>query len=184
MLLNILTLTACKTQTEPKLTTIKIENIELTVPTEYTPLSKTEVDPLISGKFAAYDFTDPKIENFPVLYNISLSSRELTKQANTKCSLKKENPEWPCSFAPTIKEYDEQKQALINNEDYNDLKLQNLNSRNYLVYNKKCDGDSCLMRTYITYIDNTRIETVIEIWGDISTESEKADSVMSKISIN
>lgn len=202
-LLSVIALVACNDQTTPTAddqtpadtetsttTATTIEGFTFTIPTEYTPLTKYPSTTEESLGWVMHEFTNPKTLSTPVPQSIYFYSRESIEKALTECELQGENPNdpYPCTHGLDLAEYDGQKQALAENKDYNkDTILENFNGRNYFVSNEKCNGDSCTFRTYSTYIDDTKIEIVIGMWGDetgdLTTDIAVADSILAKFSI-
>jgi len=198
-LLSTITLVACKSETPietpvdtdqviPETTTTTIEGSTFTIPTEYTPLTKIPEDMLVFGTFAAYEFTNPKTLPSLIPQSIYFSSTESIEKGEAECKKLEGEAEWPCMHSPNVEEYKYQKQVLMEGKDYNkDTLLQKFNGRNYLVSNYDCSGDSCTMRTYSTFIGDTKIEIVIAMWGDETGDPTKdiaaADKILTKFSI-
>jgi len=201
-LLSTIALVACKSeapietpatddQATPETTSTTIEGFTFTMPTEYTPLTKVPEDTSIVGVYATYEFANPKTLSTPVPDSIYFYSTESIEKGETECKESQKLQEegfWPCTHLPNVEDYKYQKQVLMEGKDYNkDTILQNFNGRNYLVSGYKCSGDSCTMRTYSTFIDDTKIEIVVGMWGDETGDLTKdiaaADKILAKFSI-
>lgn len=169
-------------------TTTTIEGFTFTMPTEYTPLTK--IENLSVGVSTSYEFTNPKTEYSPVPQSIYFYSTESIEKGEAECKELEGEAGWACTRLPGAEEYKYQKQVLAEGKDYNkDTILENFNGRNYLVSSYKCSGDSCTMRTYSTFIGDTKIEIVIGMWGwgdeteDLTKDIAAADKILEKFSI-
>lgn len=192
VLLSTIAFVACKSETPiddqatPETTATTIEGFTFTMPTEYTPLTKTESSPV--GIYASYEFTNPKTEYSPIPQSINFYSAESIEKGETECKTLENEAGWPCTHLLNTEEYKYQKQVFAENKDYNkETMLENFNGRNYFVSDYKCSGDSCTMRTYSTFIEDTKIEIVIGMWGDetgdLTKDTTAADEIMAKFSI-
>ena len=149
--------------------------IKINFPKNYTISKNTEKNR--RGSFVSYDFKTEQLD-FPQINEIQLFSKESIKTFNEKC----ENE--ICFFwdYPNSERYNNQKNAINNNSTYWKYKLKKFNNRNYLVSNHKCNGDSCVMREYTTFIDDTKIDIWIVIKDN--TENNKADRLFENFYIN
>ena len=127
------------------------------------------------GSYVSYDFSTK--DNSPSFNEIQFFSKESIDEFTKNCG------EGPCFFGdfPNVERYIGQKNAFETNKEYLNYKLKKFNDRSYFTSNFKCDGDSCVIREYATFIGSTKID----VWITMVNESQviEADKLFESFKI-
>jgi len=148
--------------------------IEISLPSNYKISKNSEENR--RGSFASYDISN---ENYllPDFQEIQFFNEKSIKQFTSDCHNK------PCFFGdyPDITRYNEQKIAFNTEKNQKDYKLNKIGNRNYFVRNINCSGDSCIIREYTTFINDTKID----IWITMQAKSQEtqADELIKELEI-
>ncbi len=148
--------------------------IKIVFPDEYTVTKNHETNR--RGSFASYDFSYKS--PLPTFQEIQFFNAESIEQFTANCGV-----DTPCFFGdyPDSERYNGQKNAFNSGNDYGKYKLKKFGDRNYFVSNSRCTGDSCVIREYTTFIDNTKIDIWITMEDD--TQVNAADSLFKEFEI-
>lgn len=80
----------------------------------------------------------------------------------------------------TVAEFDELKAAYEGISDWKTRHMFVFRDRNVLVHNQPCSvGDSCVLRTYIFFVDDVMVEIVIQMSSDML--GEEADALFGEL---
>ena len=148
--------------------------IEIVFPREYTISKSTETNR--RGSFVSYDFGYKS--PLPAFQEIQFFSEASVKQFTDNCDV-----DSPCFFGdyPDLERYNNQKTAFDTSTDYGKYEFTKFGDRDYFVSNFKCTGDSCVIREYTTFIDDTKIDIWIIMADD--TQVDAADSLFKEFEI-
>ena len=129
------------------------------------------------GSFVSYDFDQLGDYSTPHLDELQFFSENSIKSFLKGCE------GVVCFFGdyPDLERYYGQKTALAQSGDYQDFKLQNFNNRKWLVSNHRCLGDSCIIREYTIFLDDTKFDVSIVMAS--LTEDNRADELFSRFKI-
>ncbi len=148
--------------------------IKIVLPEEYIITKNTEKNR--RGSFVSYDFSFKT--QLPLFQEIQFFSEESIKQFTSNCG-----GDSPCFFGdyPNLTRYNGQKNAFNKGETYEKYELKKFGDRNYFVSNFKCTGDSCVIREYTTFINDTKID----IWITMADETQvnAADNLFEEFEI-
>jgi hypothetical protein len=144
--------------------------VKIEFPKDYGIVKNTEANR--RGSFVSYDFS--KKGSFPLFNEIQFFSPASIEKFAKNCSTVVDVPCFMGDY-PTLNKYNEQKIAFNAKRDYSKYQLKKFNDRYYFTSNFKCDGDSCSIREYTTFIANAKID----IW--VTMENEAQISVADKI---
>lgn len=162
-----------KTQGDLKEFTISEAGIKIEFPKDYEIVKNTEENR--RGSFASYDFSNKG--SLPSFQEIQFFSKESIDKFAKNCA------DGPCFFGdfPNIERYNGQKNAFEANKDYLKYKLKKFDDRYYFTSNFKCEGDSCVIREYTTFIGSTKID----VWITMANESQviEADKLFGNLKI-
>lgn len=162
-----------KTQGDLKEFTISEAGIKIEFPKDYEIVKNTEENR--RGSFASYDLSNKG--NLPSFQEIQFFSKESIEKFTKNCA------DSPCFFGdfPNTERYNGQKNALEANKDYLVYKLKKFDDRSYFTSNFKCNGDSCVIREYTTFIGSTKID----VWITMENESQiiEADKLFESFKI-
>lgn len=148
--------------------------IKIIFPEEYTITKNSERNR--RGSFVSYDFSYKA--PLPMFQEVQFFSEKSIQQFTENCGA-----DTPCFFGdyPDLERYNSQKNAFKNETDYKKYELKKFGDRNYFVSNFKCDGDSCVIREYTTFIDDTKVDIWVTMADD--TQAKVADSLFEKFKI-
>jgi hypothetical protein len=168
-ILETLSFTAC--ELDEGLTCVDVQEGPLTVclPKSYTISRKGEQNR--RGSLESFDVSVREGCQAPYLEEIQFFSEESIREFNASCDA---NTEHPCLFGdyPDLERYHGQREALDRLENYRDYALREVNGRYFLVTNRPCFGDSCLIREYTTFVRDIKID----VWLIMDSVSEVAES--------
>ncbi len=148
--------------------------IKIAFPKEYTITKNNEKNR--RGSFVSYDFSYKS--PLPVFQEIQFFNEESIKEFTANCSV-----DSPCFFGdyPDLERYNSQKNAFNSGNNYGKSELKKFGDRSYFVSNFKCSGDSCIIREYTTFVNDTKIDLWITMEND--TQINAADSLFKKFKI-
>jgi hypothetical protein len=124
-------------------------DLRLQVPAGYALQKSTEGGR--RGSFVSYNLvgvTEP-----PHLYEIQFFSEASIRRFTANC-------EEPCFYGdfPDIARYRGQKAAFEQRLPYRHYDLQRFGNRHFFVSNLPCEGDTCVIREYTTFLSDTKID--------------------------
>jgi hypothetical protein len=153
--------------------TVPEVGIKIAFPDDYTIAKSNEINR--RGSFVSYNFF--KKDALPLFYEIQFFSKESIEKFAKNCT------DEICFMGdfPDVKRYDGQKYAFKKGEDYLNYKLTKINDHNYFTSNFKCEGDSCVIREYTTFIDDTKVDIWINMQND--SQIKLADQLFEKFEI-
>jgi hypothetical protein len=130
--------------------------IKISLPDEYAISKSDEINR--RGSFVSYNFSN----------TVSLSPAFQEIQFFNDKSIGGCGVDGPCFFGdyPDLERYKGQRSAFIAGTDYGKYELEKFGERNYFVSNFKCDGDSCIIREYTTFINDTKVDIWIRMEND------------------
>ncbi|MFC1616394.1 hypothetical protein ACFL21_04585 [Patescibacteria group bacterium] len=148
-------------------------NVNITFPQEYAVSRNAEENR--RGSFLSYDFDQGNI--LPSYQEIQFFSEESIVNFSENCG------DTPCFFGdyPDLARYQEQKQAYTEGKDCEDFKLKEFEGGPFFVSNSDCEGDSCVIREYTTFLGDTKVD----VWITMEDESQvqQADQLFEKFKI-
>ena len=148
--------------------------IKIVFPNEYA-ITKNNEDNR-RGSFVSYNFNYKSPP--PAFQEIQLFNEKSIKQFIEKCDANS-----PCFFDdyPNLERYNGQKNAFATSKNYEEYELKKFGNRNYFVSNFRCTGDSCVIREYTTFINDTKIDLWITMEND--TQVTIADNLFKEFEI-
>lgn len=148
--------------------------IKISFPDEYTITKNNETNR--RGSFVSYDFSYKS--QLPTFQEIQFFNENSIKKFTAGCGV-----DTPCFFGdyPDLETYNGQKDAFGSGKNYENYELKKFGDRNYFVSNFECTGDSCVIREYTTFMDDTKIDIWITMEDD--TQVDAADSLFKKFEI-
>lgn len=144
-------------------------DLQYIFPPNYTAqLDNSEFRP---GYFLGYDLK-LKISSSPSFHSIAFFSEDSINEFNQKCSiiLKEGGLCFEGNYY-TPEDYKDLKEAFLNKKAYKDYEVEIIGKGYFLVSNKKCVGDDCFFRHYISFINNIMVDVSI-VMNDQSQISE------------
>lgn len=149
--------------------------VHISLPDEYTLTKSSEKNR--RGSFVSYEINSS--EQFPSFNEVQVFSEESIKQFTSNCGVDND----PCFFGdyPDLESYNGQKSAFDKEENYKEYELKKFGDRNYFVSNSQCNGDSCVIREYTTFINDDKIDVWIAM--DDETQTNEADALFEKFEI-
>ncbi len=161
-------------------------NVEYAFPTDYI-ISINELMGLSDYplSFLAYDIQPPTVTPTVDFYQIRVFSEDTTKYYTERCAeLKKvymECHEW--WVYPIIDDYRGLKEAYIHKKSYKNYELKNNDNDYFFVVEEPCSKDSCSTRHYMTFIDNTLVDVLINRGEGSPSEIPQSDALFAKLQI-
>lgn len=147
----------------------------ITYPDTYTIEKSSEAHR--RGSYMSYDFYK-KTGNGIFLQEIQFFSATSISEFAKKCEI-----DGMCFEGdyPTLERYNAQKEAFAQQQSYEKYVLKTFGNRSYFVSNTPCIGDSCIVREYTTFIEDTKIDIRIMMRDD--SQIEEADAIFENIHI-
>ena len=129
------------------------------------------------GSFASYNFDQITPTGEPYLAEIQFFSLKSIKDFKSKCG------DDPCFFGdyPNEERFLGQKHSLQKGFGYKGYELQKLHSRAWLVSTRKCDGDTCSIREYTTFLGETKVDVWIML--PYRTTEQQADTLFTQFEV-
>jgi hypothetical protein len=165
-------------QSDGDLTCLSIPqvSIEVCFPQNYSLTRNAEANR--RGSFVSYDFRPLDGYQTPYLKELQFFSGASIAEFIRNC-----NEGTPCFFGdyPDLDRYYGQREALRTLESYQDFELGTFNDRFFLVANRPCYGDTCVIREYTTFLRDCKLD----IWIVMADESEvgQSDQLLSQLVI-
>jgi hypothetical protein len=137
--------------------------IEVCFPANYSLAKNAEANR--RGSFVSYDFQPLDGYQTPYLKEMQFFSEASIAEFTGDC-----DDSTPCFFGdyPDLDRYRGQKDALRMLTSYQDFELQSFNGQPFLVVNRPCHGDDCVIREYTTFLGDVKLD----IWMVMADESE------------
>jgi hypothetical protein len=139
------------------------QNIEIIVPSGYVSVKNDELNR--RGSFASYNLS--KNHSYPELLEVGFFTKESVQKFEQSCVGVELCFE---GFYPTVKRLNEEKVAFDQTKNLGTEVIKYFNGRVFLVGNEKVSGDMGFVRSYITYINDIRIQ----VWIYMLSEKESA----------
>ena len=165
-------------QSDGDLTCLSIPevSIEVCFPQNYSLTRNAEANR--RGSFVSYDFRPLDGYQTPYLKELQFFSEASIAEFTGDC-----DESTPCFFGdyPDLDRYRGQRDALRMLTGYQDFELQSFNGRPFLVVNRPCYGDDCVIREYTTFQGDVKLD----IWIVMTDESEvgQSDQLLSQLVI-
>jgi len=152
--------------------TISIVEVPITVifPIGYRLVKSKEANR--RGSFISYDFIPSNGYQTPYLAEIQFFSSKSIAEFTQSCTGAN-----PCFFGdfPDVERYDGQLKAYKEATSFEDFKLRQIGDRYYFISRHPCEGDTCVIREYTTFLSD---ETKVDIWIIMEDESQIQQSDM------
>jgi hypothetical protein len=150
--------------------------VEVCFPDNYLLLKNAETNR--RGSFVSYDFRPLSGYETPYLKELQFFSEASIAEFTRDC-----DESTPCFFGdyPDLDRYRGQREALRMLTSYQDFELQSFNGRPFLVVNRPCYGDDCVIREYTTFLGDVKLD----IWIVMADESEieRGDQLLTQLII-
>ncbi len=155
--------------------TIPEMNVGISFPESYTIHKSAEKNR--RGSFVSYNFQTVTEHEAPYFYELQFFSQESIRIFTSNCE------ESPCFYGdyPTLERYSDQKIAFASGGNIEDFELRKFGLRSWFVSSHPCEGDSCVIREYTTFIGDTKVDVWIAMRG--SDEEKQADALFAQFSI-
>ncbi len=128
------------------------------------------------GSFVSYDLE--KIDQqTPYITELQFFSENSISDFMEKCA------DSTCFFGdyPDLARYNGQKTAFLQKRNYGKYELDEINGRNWFVSSHDCTGDTCVIREYTTFLEDTKLDVWIMMASDV--EEHVADNIFTKFKI-
>ena len=170
--------TAANTVVVPEL------SMKLELPAGYT--MGEDVNKGMDANFGSYSFDSHEKQGVaPTIQRLSFySEASIKKFTKDNCA---DTEDWegnPCANGgyPGLENYLNEKKAFDEQKaNYKDAKLKKFNGRNFYSRKARCNGDSCELYYYTTYIGSTKVDFSLISWDNDG--QKMADELFEKIKI-
>lgn len=160
---------------ETETMTMSDRKISFSLPEEYSITKSSETNRL--GSFESYELFAKA--SLPTFYEIRFSDEESIKTFLASCE--KIDPrciDWGTS---SLEKYNGQKKALLENTEYEGYEKMILGNYTYFIKSTPCEGDSCILREYSTFIGDIKVDVIITM--ENKTQESNADSLFEQFQI-
>jgi WD40 repeat protein len=143
--------------------TVSEVSIEVCFPANYSLAKNAEANR--RGTFVSYDFRPLGGYQTPYLKEMQFFSEASIAEFTSDC-----DDSTPCFFGdyPDLDRYRGQREALRMLTGYQDFELQSFNGRPFLVGDRPCYADDCVIREYTAFLGDVKLD----IWIVMADESE------------
>ncbi|MCK5211368.1 hypothetical protein KAJ89_01575 [Candidatus Parcubacteria bacterium] len=140
--------------------------IKINVPDTYT-ISKNINEPNRRGSIVSYDFETTQ-KTLPYLNEIQFFNKNSIEEFIKNCE------DDVCFFGdyPNVERYNGQQDAFAQLENYNQYSIEKIGNHYFFTSNHDCQGDTCVIREYTTFLEDIKID----IWIIINDNSQTAQS--------
>ena len=130
------------------------------------------------GSFVSYDFQPLAGYQTPYLKELQFFSEASITEFISRC-----DANTPCFFGdyPDLERYRGQREALKTLTGFQDFELQSFSGRPFLVVNRSCYGDDCVIREYTTFLDDVKLGIWVVMAGEL--EISQSDQLLSQLVI-
>ncbi len=142
--------------------------VTLILPAGYTLTKSNEANR--RGSFVSYDFTPPDNFQTPYLQEIQFFTEGSIRDFIATCI-----GDYPCFFGdyPDLERYFRQRQAFDQRQRFEEYELLQIGEWFYYISNRPCEGDTCILREYTTFLSGG---IKVDIWSILEDDSQTTQS--------